>query len=146
MDEGCNEVVIEFFVSLYEKGYIYRGNRIINWCLDCKIILLDVEVEYEEYDGNFYYIKYLLKDSEDFLEIVIIRFEIMIGDIGIVVNLEDDRYKYLIGKIVIFLLVGREFLIVVDSYVDLEFGIGVVKMILVYDFNDFEVGLRYNFE
>ncbi|HEK5069574.1 TPA: valine--tRNA ligase, partial [Clostridioides difficile] len=146
MDEGCNEAVIEFFVSLYEKGHIYRGNRIINWCPDCKTTLSDAEVEHEEHDGNFYHIKYPLKDSEDFLEIATTRPETMIGDTGIAVNPEDDRYKHLIGKTAILPLVGRELPIVADSYVDLEFGTGAVKMTPAHDPNDFEVGLRHNLE
>lgn len=146
MDEGCNEAVIEFFVNLYEKGHIYRGNRIINWCPDCKTTLSDAEVEHEEQDGNFYHIKYPLKDSEDFLEIATTRPETMIGDTGIAVNPEDDRYKHLIGKTAILPLVGRELPIVADSYVDLEFGTGAVKMTPAHDPNDFEVGLRHNLE
>lgn len=146
MDEGCNEAVIEFFVNLYEKGHIYRGNRIINWCPDCKTTLSDAEVEHEEHDGNFYHIKYPLKDSEDFLEIATTRPETMIGDTGIAVNPEDDRYKHLIGKTAILPLVGRELPIVADSYVDLEFGTGAVKMTPAHDPNDFEVGLRHNLE
>ncbi|UWD49550.1 valine--tRNA ligase [Clostridioides difficile] len=146
MDEGCNEAVIEFFVNLYEKGHIYRGNRIINWCPDCKTTLSDAEVEHEEQDGNFYHIKYSLKDSEDFLEIATTRPETMIGDTGIAVNPEDDRYKHLIGKTAILPLVGRELPIVADSYVDLEFGTGAVKMTPAHDPNDFEVGLRHNLE
>lgn len=146
MDEGCNEAVTEFFVKLYDKGQIYRGNRIINWCTDCKTTLSDAEVEYEDKDGNFYHIKYQIKDSDDFLEIATTRPETILGDSGIAVNPEDDRYKKYIGKIAILPLVGRELKIVADDYVDLEFGTGVVKMTPAHDPNDFEVGQRHNLE
>lgn len=146
MDEGCNEAVTEFFVKLYDKGQIYRGNRIINWCTDCKTTLSDAEVEYEDKDGNFYHIKYQIKDSDDFLEIATTRPETILGDSGIAVNPEDDRYKKYIGKIAILPIVGRELKIVADDYVDLEFGTGVVKMTPAHDPNDFEVGQRHNLE
>jgi valyl-tRNA synthetase len=146
MDEGCNKSVTEFFVKLYEKGQIYRGNRIINWCTDCKTTLSDAEVEYEDQDGNFYHIKYQLKDSDDFLEIATTRPETILGDSGIAVNPEDERYKKYIGKTVILPLVGRELKIVADDYVDLEFGTGVVKMTPAHDPNDFEVGQRNGLE
>lgn len=146
MDEGCNEAVTEFFIKLYDKGQIYRGNRIINWCIDCKTTLSDAEVEYEDKDGNFYHIKYQIKDSDDFLEIATTRPETILGDSGIAVNPEDDRYKKYIGKIAILPLVGRELKIVADDYVDLEFGTGVVKMTPAHDPNDFEVGQRHNLE
>ena len=146
MDEGCNKSVTEFFVKLYEKGQIYRGNRIINWCTDCKTTLSDAEVEYEDQDGNFYHIKYLLKDSDDFLEIATTRPETILGDSGIAVNPEDERYKKYIGKTAILPIVGRELKIVADDYVDLEFGTGVVKMTPAHDPNDFEVGQRHDLE
>jgi valyl-tRNA synthetase len=146
MDEGCNKSVTEFFVKLYEKGQIYRGNRIINWCTDCKTTLSDAEVEYEDQDGNFYHIKYQLKDSDDFLEIATTRPETILGDSGIAVNPEDERYKKYIGKTAILPLVGRELKIVADDYVDLEFGTGVVKMTPAHDPNDFEVGQRNGLE
>jgi len=146
MDEGCNKSVTEFFVKLYEKGQIYRGNRIINWCTDCKTTLSDAEVEYEDQDGNFYHLKYQLKDSDDFLEIATTRPETILGDSGIAVNPEDERYKKYIGKTAILPLVGRELKIVADDYVDLEFGTGVVKMTPAHDPNDFEVGQRNDLE
>ncbi|WP_027701088.1 valine--tRNA ligase [Metaclostridioides mangenotii] len=146
MDEGCNKSVTEFFVKLYEKGQIYRGNRIINWCTDCKTTLSDAEVEYEDQDGNFYHIKYQLKDSDDFLQIATTRPETILGDSGIAVNPEDERYKKYIGKTAILPLVGRELKIVADDYVDLEFGTGVVKMTPAHDPNDFEVGQRNDLE
>ena len=144
MDQGCNEAVTEFFVKLYEKGHIYRGNRIINWCPDCKTTLSDAEVEHEEKDGNFYHIKYYLKDSDQFLEVATTRPETMLGDTGIAVNPDDERYKDIVGKTVILPIVGRELPIVADDYVDMEFGTGVVKMTPAHDPNDFGVGQRHN--
>lgn len=146
MDKGCNEAVTEFFVKLYEKGQIYRGNRIINWCPDCKTTLSDAEVEHEEKDGNFYHIKYFLKDSDEFLEIATTRPETMLGDTGIAVNPEDERYTHLIGKTAILPLVGRELPIVADDYVDKDFGSGAVKMTPAHDPNDFGVGQRHGLE
>ena len=146
MDQGCNEAVTEFFVKLYEKGHIYRGNRIINWCPDCKTTLSDAEVEHEEKDGNFYHIKYFIKDSDEFLEIATTRPETMLGDTGIAVNPEDERYAHLVGKTAILPLVGRELPIVADDYVDKEFGSGAVKMTPAHDPNDFGVGERHNLE
>ena len=146
MDEGCNEAVTEFFVKLYEKGQIYRGNRIINWCPDCKTTLSDAEVEHEEHEGKFYHIKYPIAGSDEFLEIATTRPETLLGDTGIAVNPEDDRYKHLIGKHAILPLVGRELIIVADDYVDLEFGTGAVKMTPAHDPNDYEVGKRHNLE
>ena len=146
MDEGCNEAVTEFFVKLYEKGQIYRGNRIINWCPDCKTTLSDAEVEHEEHDGKFYHLKYPIAGSDEFLEIATTRPETMLGDTGIAVNPEDERYKHLVGKHAILPLIGRELIIVADDYVDLEFGTGAVKMTPAHDPNDFEVGQRHNLE
>ena len=146
MDEGCNEAVTEFFVKLYEKGQIYRGNRIINWCPDCKTTLSDAEVEHEEHEGKFYHIKYPIAGSDEFLEIATTRPETMLGDTGIAVNPEDERYKHLVGKHAILPLVGRELIIVADDYVDLEFGTGAVKMTPAHDPNDYEVGKRHNLE
>ena len=146
MDEGCNEAVTEFFVKLYEKGQIYRGNRIINWCTDCKTTLSDAEVEHEEHDGKFYHLKYPIAGSDEFLEIATTRPETMLGDTGIAVNPEDERYKHLVGKHAILPLIGRELIIVADDYVDLEFGTGAVKMTPAHDPNDFEVGQRHNLE
>ena len=146
MDEGCNEAVTEFFVKLYEKGQIYRGNRIINWCPDCKTTLSDAEVEHEEHDGKFYHIKYPIAGSDEFLEIATTRPETMLGDTGIAVNPEDERYKHLVGKHAILPLVGRELIIVADDYVDAEFGTGAVKMTPAHDPNDYEVGKRHNLE
>ena len=146
MDEGCNEAVTEFFVKLYEKGQIYRGNRIINWCPDCKTTLSDAEVEHEEHDGKFYHLKYPIAGSDEFLEIATTRPETMLGDTGIAVNPEDERYAHLVGKTAILPLVGRELPIVADDYVDKDFGSGAVKMTPAHDPNDFGVGQRHNLE
>ena len=146
MDEGCNEAVTEFFVKLYEKGQIYRGNRIINWCPDCKTTLSDAEVEHEEHEGKFYHIKYPIAGSDEFLEIATTRPETMLGDTGIAVNPEDERYAHLVGKTAILPLVGRELPIVADDYVDKDFGSGAVKMTPAHDPNDFGVGQRHNLE
>lgn len=146
MDEGCNKAVTKFFIKLYEEGHIYRGNRIINWCPDCKTTLSDAEVEHEDQEGSFWHIKYPIKDSDEFLEIATTRPETMLGDTGIAVNPEDERYTHLVGKTAILPLVGRELIIVADEYVDKEFGTGAVKMTPAHDPNDFEVGKRHNLE
>ena len=146
MDEGCSRAVREVFVSLYEKGLIYKGNRIINWCPHCTTALSDAEVEHEEKGGHFWHIKYKLKDSDEYLVIATTRPETMLGDTGIAVNPEDERYAHLVGKTAILPLVGRELPIVADEYVDREFGTGCVKMPPCHDPNDYEVGLRHNLE
>ncbi|KGF12818.1 valyl-tRNA synthetase [Peptostreptococcus sp. MV1] len=146
MDEGCNKAVTKFFVKLYEEGHIYRGNRIINWCPNCKTTLSDAEVEHEDQAGNFWHIKYPIKDSDEYLEIATTRPETMLGDSGIAVHPEDERYSHLVGKTAILPLVGRELPIVADDYVDKEFGTGAVKMTPAHDPNDFEVGKRHNLE
>ena len=146
MDEGCNKAVTNFFVKLYEEGHIYRGNRIINWCPDCKTTLSDAEVEHEDQEGNFWHIKYPIKDSEEYLEIATTRPETLLGDSGIAVHPEDERYIHLVGKTAVIPLVGRELPIVADEYVDKEFGTGAVKMTPAHDPNDFEVGKRHQLE
>lgn len=146
MDEGCSEAVKEAFISLYDKGLIYRGNRIINWCPDCKTALSDAEVEYSEKQGYFWHIKYPIKDSDEYVIVATTRPETMLGDSGIAVHPADERYKHLIGKTAILPLMNREIPIVADEYVDMSFGTGVVKMTPAHDPNDFEVGLRHNLE
>ena len=146
MDEGCSKAVKEVFVKLYEKGLIYRGNRIINWCPHCITALSDAEVEYTEQDGHFWHIRYFIKDSEDFLEIATTRPETLLGDTAVAVHPEDERYKHLVGKTLILPLVGREIPVIADEYVDKEFGTGCVKITPAHDPNDFEVGLRHNLE
>lgn len=146
MDEGCSKAVREVFVRLYEKGLIYKGNRIINWCPKCTTALSDAEVEYEEQAGNFWYIKYPVKGENEFLTIATTRPETMLGDTAVAVNPEDSRFSHLIGKILILPLVGREIPVIADDYVDKEFGTGAVKITPAHDPNDFEVGLRHNLE
>ena len=146
MDEGCSKAVEEVFINLYEKGYIYKGSRIINWCPVCKTSLSDAEVEHEEQGGHFWHIKYPIVGTEDFLEIATTRPETMLGDTAIAVHPEDERYKDIIGKQVMLPLVNREIPIVADYYVDKEFGTGAVKITPAHDPNDFEVGKRHNLE
>ncbi len=144
MDEGCSKAVKEVFVNLYNKGLIYQGNRIINWCPSCTTALSNAEVEYEEKAGHFWHIKYYVKDSDEFLTIATTRPETMLGDTAVAVHPEDDRYKHLVGKTLILPLVNREIPVVADEYVDKEFGTGAVKITPAHDPNDFEVGKRHN--
>ncbi len=146
MDEGCSKAVREVFVNLYNKGLIYRGNRIINWCPCCTTALSDAEVEYAEQGGNFWHIKYPVKDSDEFVIIATTRPETLFGDTAVAVNPDDDRYSKLVGKTLILPLVGREIPIIADEYVDKEFGTGCVKITPAHDPNDFEVGQRHNLE
>ncbi len=144
MDEGCSKAVRETFCELYEKGLIYNGNRIINWCPHCRTALSDAEVEYKDMPGAFWYIRYPLKDSDEYLTIATTRPETMLGDTGIAVNPADERYKHLVGKTAILPLVGRELPIVADDHVELDFGTGCVKITPCHDPNDFEVALRHD--
>jgi len=144
MDEGLSEAVKEVFVRLYEKGLIYRGERIINWCPTCRTSISDAEVEYDEKEGHFWYIKYPVKDSDEFVTVATTRPETMLGDTAVAVNPEDERYQGLIGKTVILPLMNREIPVIADAYVDKDFGTGVVKITPAHDPNDFEVGLRHN--
>ncbi len=144
LDEGCNKAVNEVFVRLYEKGLIYRGERIINWCPYCLTSISDAEVEYEESDGSFWHIRYPLSDNSAYLELATTRPETLLGDTAIAVNPNDDRYKSVIGKTVTLPLVNKEIPIVADEYVEMDFGTGVVKITPAHDPNDFEVGLRHN--
>lgn len=144
MDEGCSKAVKEAFVNYYNKGLIYRGERIINWCPNCKTSLSDAEVEYEDQSGYFWHLRYKIKDSNDYLELATTRPETLLGDTAVAVNPDDERYKNLIGKTVILPIVHREIPIVADSYVEMDFGTGVVKITPAHDPNDFEVGLRHN--
>ena len=144
LDEGCSEAVKEVFVRLYEKGLIYRGERIINWCPHCKTSISDAEVEYSEQAGHFWHINYPLADGSGFVEIATTRPETLLGDTAVAVNPEDERYKDMVGKMLILPLVGREIPVVADSYVDMEFGTGAVKITPAHDPNDFEVGLRHD--
>jgi valyl-tRNA synthetase len=143
MDEGLNRAVREVFVRLYERGLIYQGNRIINWCPKCMTAISDAEIEYNEKAGNFWHIKYPVKGSSEFIIIATTRPETMLGDVAVAVNPEDERYRHLVGKTLILPLVNREIPIIADSYVDLEFGTGAVKITPAHDPNDFEVGQRH---
>lgn len=143
MDEGCNKAVTEFFVKLHKDGYIYRGNRIINWCPDCKTSLSDAEVEHAEVDGKFYHFYYIINETGEKLEVATTRPETILGDTAVAVNPEDDRYKHLIGMTVTVPAVNRIIPVIADDYVDIDFGTGVVKITPAHDPNDFEVGRRH---
>ena len=146
MDEGCSKAVKEVFVKYYEKGLIYRGERMVNWCPKCMTTLSDAEVEYEDQAGHFWHLRYKFKDSDEYLELATTRPETLLGDTAVAVNPEDERYKHLVGKMLILPLVHREIPVVADDYVDIEFGTGVVKITPAHDPNDFEVGKRHGLE
>ena len=143
MDEGCNKAVVEVFCRLYEEGSIYQGERIINWCPHCNTSISDAEVEFEEQEGSFWHIRYPLKDGNGWLEIATTRPETLLGDTAVAVNPDDERYKDIVGKLLVLPLVGREIPIIADEYVDREFGTGAVKITPAHDPNDFEVGRRH---
>lgn len=144
LDEGCSKAVKEVFVKLYNEGLIYRGERMINWCPNCKTSISDAEVDFAEKDGNFWHIRYPLADGSGYLNLATTRPETMLGDTAVAVHPEDERYQHLIGKMLILPLVSREIPIVADTYVEQDFGTGVVKITPAHDPNDFEVGLRHN--
>ena len=144
LDEGCSKAVREVFVRLYEKGLIYRGERIINWCPHCRTSISDAEVEFEEKDAAFYHLRYPFADGSGWLELATTRPETMLGDTAVAVHPDDERYQALVGKNLILPLVGREIPVVADTYVEQDFGTGVVKITPAHDPNDFEVGLRHN--
>ena len=144
MDEGCSKAVQEVFINLYNKGQIYRGNRIINWCPCCLTSISDAEVEYEDQAGHFWHLRYPLSDGSGYIEMATTRPETMLGDTAVAVNPNDERYKDYVGKTVVLPIVHREIPIIADDYVDMEFGTGVVKITPAHDPNDFEVGLRHN--
>ena len=146
MDEVCARSVRENFCDLYEKGLIYKGSRIINWCPHCRTALSDAEVEYKDIPGSFWYIRYPVEDSDEEFIIATTRPETMLGDSGVAVNPADEKYQHLVGKNAILPLVGRKLPIVADDYVELGFGTGAVKMTPCHDPNDYEVGLRHNLE
>ena len=146
MDEGCSKAVREVFVHLYEKNLIYKGSRIINWCPHCVTALSDAEVEYQDKPGSLWHMRYPLADGSGYLVVATTRPETMMGDTGVAVNPNDDRYKHLVGKTCILPLMDREIPIVADEYVEMDFGTGCVKMTPAHDPNDFEVGLRHNLE
>ncbi len=146
MDEGCNIAVKEVFVKLYEKELIYKGNRMINWCTQCKTTLSDAEVEHEDKAGHFWHIKYNVVGTDEYLEIATTRPETMLGDTAVAVHPEDDRYKQYIGKMAILPILNKEIPIVADEYVDMEKGTGALKVTPAHDPNDFEIGKRHNLE
>ena len=146
MDEGCSKAVKEVFVHLYEKGRIYKGSRIINWCPHCATALSDAEVEYETQPGKLWHIKYPIKDSDEYLVVATTRPETFMGDTGVAVNPNDERYQHLVGKTCILPIMNREIPIFADDYVDMEFGTGCVKTTPCHDPNDFEMGQRHNLE
>lgn len=144
LDEGLSEAVEEVFIRLYEKDLIYRGDRIINWCPSCMTAISDAEVEHEDSDGHIWHIRYPIKDSDEFIVIATTRPETMLGDLAIAVNPDDERYTNLVGKIAILPLMNKEIPIIADSYVEMEFGTGAVKITPSHDPNDFEVGERHD--
>ncbi len=152
MDEGCNRAVTEVFVRMHEKGYIYKGSRIINWCPVCNTSLSDAEVEYEEQNGHLWHIKYPFIEEDGtvsttrFIEFATTRPETMLGDTAVAVNPEDERYRDLVGKKLMLPLMNRELPVIADEYVDREFGTGVVKITPAHDPNDFEVGKRHGLD
>jgi len=151
MDEGCSEAVREVFITLYEKGLIYRGNYIVNWCPKCHTTISDIEVEHNERDGNLWYIRYPAVDTggvsgQDGVIVATTRPETMLGDVAVAVHPEDERYSSLIGRKVLLPLMNREIPVIADEYVDKDFGTGAVKITPAHDPNDFEMGLRHNLE
>ena len=147
MDKGCSDAVQEVFIKLYEKGYIYKGSRIVNWCPVCKTSISDAEVEHEEQDGFFWHINYPVVGEEGrFVEIATTRPETLFGDTAVAVNPDDERYKDIVGKMLKLPMTDREIPVIADPYVDKEFGTGCVKITPAHDPNDFEVGKRHNLE
>lgn len=144
LDEGCSKAVKEVFVNYFDKGKIYRGERMINWCPHCLTSISDAEVEYEEQPGKFWHLRYQIKDTDQYVELATTRPETLLGDTAVAVNPNDERYKDLVGKTVILPLVHREIPVVADDYVDIDFGTGIVKITPAHDPNDFEVGLRHD--
>ena len=146
MDEGCNKAVNEVFVRLYDKGLIYKGQKMINWCPVCQTTISDAEVEYQNQASHLWHIKYPVIGTDDYLTFATTRPETMLGDTAVAVNPNDDRYKNLVGRKVMLPIINREMPVVADDYVDMEFGTGVVKITPAHDPNDFEVGKRHDLE
>ena len=144
MDEGCSKAVNHVFVKLYNKGLIYRGERIVNWCPHCKTAISDAEVDFEEKEGSFWHLRYPLADGTGFIKLATTRPETMLGDTAVAVHPDDERYKDMVGKMVILPLVNKEIPVVADTYVEMDFGTGVVKITPAHDPNDFEVGRRHD--
>ena len=145
-DEGCARAVREVFVRLFEKGLIYKGDYIVNWCPRCHTAISDIEVEHEDTAGKLWYIKYPLEGSDEYLVVATTRPETMLGDSGVAVHPEDSRYQHLVGRKVVLPLMNRIIPVIADSYVDREFGTGAVKVTPAHDPNDFEMGLRHDLE
>jgi valyl-tRNA synthetase len=143
MDEGLSEAVLEVFIRLYNKGYIYRGEKLINWCPKCRTTISDAEVEHEDKEGFFWHFQYVLTDSDQRITFATTRPETMLGDTAVAVNPKDERYAHLVGKTVLVPIVNREIPIRADDYVEMDFGTGVVKITPAHDPNDFEVGERH---
>ena len=146
LDEGCSKAVQKVFIDLYNKGLIYHGERIINWCPNCKTSISDIECEYEEQNGAFWHINYPLTDGSGFVRIATTRPETMLGDMAVAVHPDDERYKAIVGKTVMLPLVNKEIPVIADEYVEMDFGTGVVKITPAHDPNDYEVGKRHNLE
>ncbi|MBQ7548788.1 MAG: valine--tRNA ligase, partial [Clostridia bacterium] len=146
LDEGCSKAVNQVFMNLYNKGLIYRGERIVNWCPHCMTSISDAEVEYEDQKGHFWHVKYPLEDGSGYVEIATTRPETMLGDTAVAVHPDDERYKDIVGKMLILPLVHRRIPVIADKYVEMDFGTGCVKITPAHDPNDFEVGLRHNLE
>ena len=146
MDEGLSRAVCTAFVKLYDADLIYRDANLVNWCPHCRTVISNLEVEPVEIDGNFYHIKYPIKDSEESVEIATTRPETMLGDTAVAVHPDDTRYQHLIGKTAILPILGRELPIIADQYVDLEFGTGALKVTPAHDPNDYEIGQRHELE
>ena len=144
LDEGCSEAVQKVFIDLYNKGYIYHGKRIINWCPNCKTSISDIECEYEDQQGHFWHLRYPLSDGSGYVELATTRPETLLGDTAVAVNPKDERYKDIVGKMVKLPLTDREIPVIADDYVEMDFGTGVVKITPAHDPNDYEVGLRHN--
>lgn len=146
MDEGCSKAVLEVFERLYNEGIIYKGERLVNWCPECKTPISDIEVEYEEQKSNLWHIRYKIENSDDYVVVATTRPETMLGDTAVAVNPNDDRYKDIVGKRVFLPIVNKYIPVVADRYVDMEFGTGVVKITPAHDPNDFKVGKRHDLE
>ena len=146
MDEGCSDAVLEVFERLYNKGLIYKGKRIVNWCPNCKTPISDIEVDYEEVPSSLWYIKYPLENSDEYLTVATTRPETMLGDTAVAVAPDDERYKKYVGKRVYLPIVGKYIPVIADRYVEKDFGTGVVKITPAHDPNDYKVGERHNLE
>ena len=146
LDEGLSKAVEKVFIDMYNKGYIYRGHRMINWCPICESSLSDIEVEFEEESGHLWHVRYYTKDKNEYVTVATTRPETMLGDTAVAVHPDDERYKNMIGKTVVVPIVNREIKIIADEFVEKEFGTGCVKITPAHDFNDYESGLRHNLD